>query len=146
MMNNLSISDTHRKMIVHILHTANWLDSKISTVLKKIGITHVQYNILKVLEVAHPEPISVGKVKEGILFANSDMTRLMDRLVDKGLMVRNICQENRRKINVVITADGLKLLQIVNPKIAVALDGYYASKINEEEAKWIASKLKEIRN
>lgn len=141
----MNMTDTHRKMIVHILHTANWLDTKISAVLKEVGITHVQFNILKVLEAAHPDPISIGKVKEGVLFANSDMTRLMDRLVNKGLMERNICPDNRRKIDAVITTKGLTLLQLVSPKLANVLDGYYKSKISEEEALLIAKKLKEIR-
>ena len=138
-------SDNHRKMVVHILHTASWLDTKISALLKNYGITHVQFNILKDLEASHPEPQSVGKVKEGILFSNSDMTRLMDRLVTKNLVVRNICSENRRRIDVEITKEGLDLLNEINPGLSAILENYYADKVTQEEALWISNKLKEIR-
>ena len=53
-MPDIKYSDIHRKMIVHILHTANYLDNIITGLLKKFDITHVQFNILKVLEAEHP--------------------------------------------------------------------------------------------
>lgn len=141
-----SFSDIHRKMIVHILHTASNLDFKISGLLKKFGITHVQFNILKVLEAEHPKPLSVGQVKDGLLFSNSDMTRLMDRLVKKNLVERNICPENRRQIDVEITKKGLDLLLDIQPKLIKELDDYYIHKIKDEEAMFISEKLKLIRD
>ena len=141
----MEYSDIHRKMVVHILHTANWLDNKISGLLKKFDITHVQFNILKVLEDKHPKPLSVGKVKEGLLFSNSDMTRILDRLVKKRLVERNICPVNRRQIDVEITNIGLKLLNDIAPELTKVLNEYYVEKINDEEAIFISEKLKLIR-
>jgi DNA-binding MarR family transcriptional regulator len=142
----MKYSDKHRKMIVHILHTASWLDVKITAVLKDFDLTHVQFNILKVLEASHPQPLSVGKVKEGVLFPNSDMTRLMDRLEKKELIERKICPQNRRQVNVEITTRGLQLLKDIMPVLLQELDGYYADEFSAEEAVWIASKMKKIRN
>ncbi len=145
-MSDLIYSDIHRKMLVHILHTANYLDNIISGLLKKFDITHVQFNILKVLEAEHPKPLSVGKVKEGLLFSNSDMTRLMDRLVKKDLVVRNVCPENRRQIDVEITGKGLKLLNNIAPELINILDDYFIKKIKDDEAVFISEKMKLIRN
>ena len=145
-MSNLDYSDIHRKMIVHILHTANWLDSKITLLLKKFNITHIQFNILKVLEAEHPKPLSVGQVKEGLLFSNSDMTRLMDRLVKKGSVSRNTCSENRRQIDVEITQEGIKLLNDISPELVRVLDSYYIDKVDIKDAVFISEKLKSIRN
>ena len=145
-MSDLIYSDIHRKMVVHILHTANYLDNLISGLLKKFDITHVQFNILKVLEAEHPKPLSVGKVKEGLLFSNSDMTRLMDRLVKKDLVVRNVCPENRRQIDVEITGKGLKLLNNIAPELINILDDYFIKKIKDDEAVFISEKMKLIRN
>jgi DNA-binding MarR family transcriptional regulator len=133
-------------MIVHILHTANWLDSIISGLLKEFGITHVQFNILKVLEAEHPEPMSVGKVKEGLLFSNSDMTRLMDRLVKKDLILRNVCPNNRRQVDIEISDKGLNLLEKINPELQNVLSNYFAEKVSEEDAVFIANMMKLIRN
>ncbi len=145
-MQDKNYSDIHRKMVVHILHTANWLDNKISGLLKKFDLTHVQFNILKVLEAENPKPLSVGKVKDGLLFSNSDMTRIMDRLVKKQLVERNICPENRRQINVEITEKGLNLLNSIAPELVLVLDNYYLDKISDDEAVYMADKLKLIRN
>jgi len=145
-MQDKNYSDIHRKMVVHILHTANWLDNKISGLLKKFDLTHVQFNILKVLEAENPKPLSVGRVKEGILFSNSDMTRIMDRLVKKQLVERNICPENRRQIDVEITEKGLNLLNSIAPELVLVLDNYYLNKISDDEAVFMADKLKLIRS
>ena len=145
-MSDLIYSDVHRKMIVHIMHTANWLDSKISYLLKGFDLTHVQFNILKVLEAEHPKSLSVGQVKAGLLFSNSDMTRLMDRLVKKDLVVRNVCPENRRQIDVEITGKGLKLLNNIAPELINILDDYFIKKIKDDEAVFISEKMKLIRN
>lgn len=138
-------SDIHRKMIVHIMHTANWLDNKISILLREYGITHVQFNILKVLEAEHPKALSVGTIKSGLLFSNSDMTRLLDRLVKKELVTRYVCEDNRRQINVEITQKGLELLNAIAPELIKELNEYYTEKITEDEARFIADKMKLIR-
>lgn len=132
-------------MVVEILHTGNWLDSKISKILRQSGITHVQFNILRILEGAQPNTLSVGSVKDRILFSNSDITRLLDRLKDKGLVQRTICETNRRKMDVSITRAGLDLIQFVLPKIEEDLEGFYNEKFSPEEREQLVGYLKRLK-
>lgn len=132
-------------MVVEILHTGNWLDNKISKILGMSGITHVQFNILRILQGANPNPLSVGEVKSRILFSNSDITRLLDRLKDKGLIQRTINPINRRRMDVSITDAGLELIQHVLPCIENELDGFFSDKFTKEEKSTIIDCLKRIR-
>lgn len=133
-------------LVVEIMRTSNILDKKISSVLKEVGITHVQFNILRILQSSHPQPITVGHIKSNILFKNSDITRILDRLEFKRLINRVINQNNRRKMDVTITPLGLKLIEKVFPKIEERLEGFYASHISKEECSTVRDVLDKICN
>ena len=127
------------------MHTGQLLERKISIMLKQFDITHVQFNILKVLEAAHPQPLCVGEVKQGVLFSNSDVTRIIDRLVDKKLVERELCPNNRRKMDIKMSADGFGLLVQIAPRLVEVLDDYYEKNISEEEAQKMIEVLKRIK-
>jgi len=133
-------------LVVEIMRTSNILDKKISSVLKEVGITHVQFNILRILQAAHPKPIMVGHIKSNILFKNSDITRILDRLEDKGLINRGINQQNRRKMDVTVTQGGLQLIKKVLPKIEDRLEGFYADHVSKEECAIVRNVLDRICN
>ncbi|WP_177428260.1 MarR family winged helix-turn-helix transcriptional regulator [Candidatus Venteria ishoeyi] len=113
--------------------------------LKEFAITHVQFNILKVLEAAHPEPLSVGEIKHGVLFSNSDVTRIIDRLVNKKLVERELCPNNRRKMDIKMSSDGFELLKRIAPKLTETFDDYYERNISDKDAQNIISLLKKIK-
>ena len=132
-------------MVVDIIHTANQLDYKISLLLKTFSITHVQFNILKILQGANPQPLSAGQIKERILFSNSDITRLIDRLVKKELVDRIICPNNRRKMDISITKKGTELLNKIEPELSGTLNDFFKNEIKVEDAKLVSETLKKIR-
>ncbi len=135
----------HLKLVAEILRTGDYLDSKVTEVLKQYGITHIQFNILRILEGAQPDPLPVGKIKERLLFSKSDVTRLLDRLEKKELISRKICPSNRRKMDIEITDEGLKLIQIVLPLIEESLEGFYQKKVGEKERDVVLDVLQKIR-
>lgn len=137
--------DNHLKMVVDIIHTANKLDFKISKVLKEFGITHVQFNILRILKGSYPKPLSVGEVKSRIVFSNSDITRLIDRMETKGIVDRKINIKNRRKMDILITEKGIELANKVWPCIEDKLDRLYEDVVTKSEAKMVSSVLEKIR-
>ena len=138
-------SNANLHMLVDITYTASFLDCKISKILKAHGLTHIQYNILRVLRGAQPEPLSINEIKNRIVFANSDMTRLLDRLVKKNLVFRNTDPNNRRKVNVSISDEGLKLLEEVFPDLENGLLNFYKKEVTSEEAILVSDVLKKIR-
>lgn len=137
--------DPNLQMMVDIMKTGNCIDNVVTKTLKPYNITHIQYNILRILRGVHPEPLYVGEIKNRILFANSDITRLLDRMIDKGIIERNICPENRRRIEVRITEAGLQLLLDATPGIDAALGHYLKDIISESEANATVALLLKIR-
>ncbi len=133
------------KMVVEILRTGNWLDAKVSGVLKRLGITHVQFNILRILEGAMPEPLAIGEIKNRLLFNQSDMTRLLDRLEKKQLISRSICPNNRRKMDIVISEKGIDLIKEALPKIDKELEGFFKDKVSPKDRDVVINTLINIR-
>ena len=103
------------KAMLNIMYTANWLMGEFRDVYKPFGITPQQYNVLRILRGKHPESINPSEIKEVMIDKNPDITRLCDRLLAMGLIGRSIDSDNRRKMNIVITDQGLHLLAQIQP-------------------------------
>jgi DNA-binding MarR family transcriptional regulator len=142
---SLSNYPLHEQMVVNVLHTGNHIDRLISALFKQYDLTHVQYNILRILKGAFPAPLMVGEVKARVMFSNADVTRLIDRLVAKGVVSRENCKENRRRVLVRITKSGEQLLIQLKPQIENTLCQFYSDLITEEEAELMINILTKIR-
>jgi DNA-binding MarR family transcriptional regulator len=145
MKQDLARNNPYMKMVVNILRAGKIIDHKVSEVLKEYGITHIQFNILRILEARMPDKLSLKEVQDGLLFPTSDVSRLLDRLVKRGLVERTVCPENRRKIDLSITREGLQIIHASIPAIEECLDGYYKSTINEEERLQVIDVMKRIK-
>ncbi|MBM3437842.1 MAG: MarR family transcriptional regulator [Bacteroidetes bacterium] len=103
------------KAMLNIMYTSNWLMGEFRDIYKPYGITPQQYNVLRILRGKHPESVNPSEIKEVMLDKNPDITRLCDRLLAMGLIGRSIDAENRRKMNIVITDQGLHMLAQIQP-------------------------------
>jgi MarR family transcriptional regulator, 2-MHQ and catechol-resistance regulon repressor len=99
-----------QRAIVNLMYTYHWHLERMATLMKPFDLTHQQYNVLRILRGGHPNSIPVGEVKAVMLDRNPDVTRLCDRLLQKGWIVRDINPENRREVLLNITPGGLTLL------------------------------------
>lgn len=109
-------SDYH-KAVVNILYTSNWLINLHSDVLKPHKLTVPQFNILRILRGQYPKVANLKLIKERMLDKMSDVSRLIERLREKGLVDRKICPSDRRNIDICITESGLKLLNELDKDI-----------------------------
>lgn len=101
----------YQKMHINILFTAAWLQQRTAKVLKPYGISSQQFNILRILRGMHPKPASIKTLTERMIDKMSNASRLVDKLMAKGLVQRSECDADRRRVDVLITAQGLELLQ-----------------------------------
>ena len=99
-----------QKTIVNIIFTHNWIQERHKTLFKPYGITTQQFNVLRILRGQHPKPISTSDIRERMLDRMSDVSRIVDRLVKKNLVVRKTCKADKRLVDVVITPAGMNLL------------------------------------
>lgn len=89
--------------------------------------------------------MTAGAIKEVLLFRSTDLTRLIDRLEKKELVKRGVCQENRRKVDISISARGLALLGKISPAISAGTNGYFSKSLSVEEAQTFNALLDKLR-
>lgn len=99
-----------QKLHVNLVFTANWLGGQMQDLFKPHQITVQQFNILRILRGQYPNPCTIQLLKDRMLDKQSDVSRLIDRLTQKGLVERSICESDRRKMDVKISEMGLEVL------------------------------------
>jgi DNA-binding MarR family transcriptional regulator len=104
----------HQKALLNLLYTASWLQGKQHDFFKPFKITAQQFNILRILKGQHPNSISATEIKSRMLDRNSDVSRLLDRLVAKDLISKRTCPNDKRATDVNITEPGLELLKTLD--------------------------------
>ncbi len=104
----------YQKAALNIIYTAKWLETKQQDFFKPFGITSSQFNILRILRGQHPNKISGAEVKSRMLDRNSDISRLLDRLIRKKLISKAACPDDKRAADIVITSEGLDVLSQVD--------------------------------
>lgn len=96
--------------VLNVFVTSSWLTGEIATALAPHGITHAQYNVLRILRGRHPERATCTEVGERLLDRTPDVTRLLARIEAAGWIVRQRAEHDRRVVEVSITPTGLDLL------------------------------------
>jgi DNA-binding MarR family transcriptional regulator len=127
------------------LKTGGWLEERIKGALKAYDLTHAQLNALYILYDNDPVPVSASELKNKILVANPDVTRLLDRLVKKDYVRREICSENRRMLDISLTESGKKLFVEAHLSAKQALGNFFVDQITEEEARELRRILHKLR-
>lgn len=102
------------KSMVNILFTGSWLHNQNSSRLKPHGITPEQFNVLRILRGSNPKPLMLAEITSRMIDKNSNATRLVEKLRQKGLLKREICDNNRRQVDISITEKGLALLKKID--------------------------------
>jgi len=121
------------------------VEEKLKGALKPFNLTHAQLNALFILFESDPEPVSASELKTKILVSNPDVTRLLDRMVKKGYVLRGTCPENRRKIDISLTDTGKQLFLEAHQAAKEALGNFFERKITEDEANELRKILHKIR-
>ncbi len=125
-----SFRNGHQKATVNILFSANWLNEQIKAFLLEEDITPQQYNILRILRGSN-KPISTLEIRERMLDKMSDTSRIVDRLLLKGLVEKKISCTDKRLVDVNIAKKGLALIERLDQKND-SLDGILNQLTNDE--------------
>ncbi|WP_405413566.1 MarR family winged helix-turn-helix transcriptional regulator [Maribacter sp. Asnod1-A12] len=103
-----------KRTLIHIALVANKIDEEIATVLKPFDVSIQQFNVLRILRGQNGKPANLSTINERMVTKMSNTTRLVDKLILKGLVNRTICLKNRRKVEIVITESGLQMLSNID--------------------------------
>ena len=114
-------SEVH-KAGLNILYTAWWLKTRTSKELKEYGLTHEQYNVLRILKGKYPEQICVKEIACRMIEKSSNVPRIIDRLETKKLVKRSSSDVDRRETVIVLTPAGLNILEHSTDRINTLMD------------------------
>lgn len=138
------ISSPKQRAWLNLLVTTSRSSAILGTVFKKKGLTEQQFNVLRILRGKYPETVNLCDIQERMVDKNSNATRLVEKLRQKGLVERQTCENNRRKVDIRVTDDGLKLLSELDPEIEEVIDQLFRN-LNEAEIRQLDGLLERFR-
>lgn len=139
-----SFANEYVKAHVNILFTGSWLSTGTSHALKPLGISAHQFNVLRILRGMHPNPGSIKEITDRMIDKSSNASRLVDKLIAKGLVQKSKCSEDNRRAEVVISDHGLSLLREATERV----DNFtytFANNLSEPEVATLNQLLDKLR-
>jgi DNA-binding MarR family transcriptional regulator len=133
-----------QKAHLNILFSAYWVRNCINTSLRPFALTTEQYNVLRIVRGKHPEGIRVKDITVRMLERNSNTTRIIDRLVVKGLLTRQTAERDGRERLILLTGKGAELLASVDTHWHEH-SPHKAPKLSEEETVMLNLLLDKMR-
>ena len=109
-----------KNTVVGLLKASSKAEDLLAKVLKPYEISLQQFNVLRILRGRKEKPANLSTIQKRMVHKNSNTTRLIDKLIEKFLAERKTCEENRRKIELIITPKGKSILSELDLVIEIA--------------------------
>ncbi|MEO8171993.1 MAG: MarR family transcriptional regulator [Sediminibacterium sp.] len=132
-----------QKAGLNILYTAWWLKTVMSKELKEFGLTHEQYNVLRILKGKYPEQMCVRDIACRMIEKSSNVPRIIDRLELKKLVKRSTSSIDKRETVITLTQGGISILDASTIMVNRVMDDLLA--INEKDAGELNRLLEKVR-
>lgn len=125
-----------KRTLIHLQLVASRLHEDLTETLKPFDVSLQQFNVLRILRGQKGKPATLSTISDRMVNKMSNTTRLVDKLIAKDLVRRDICPTNRRKVDITITQKGLDVLQNMDK----AMDTTESKMVND----FSQTELKEI--
>ena len=132
-----------QKAGLNILYTAWWLKTVTSKELKEFGLTHEQYNVLRILKGRYPEQLCVKNIACRMIEKNSNVPRIIDRLELKKLVKRATSAEDKRETVITLTQSGITILEATTLRLNKMYDEMMV--LSEQEGAALNTLLEKVR-
>lgn len=130
------------RAVVNIRYTSNYMAAIQNQFMSQYELTMPQFNILRILRGAK-SIMSVNVVKDRMVEKSPNTTRLMDKLIEKGLISRERCENDRRVVYVKITKKGLDLLTTIDKELKKK--ELFSVNLSDQEAELLSELLDKLR-
>lgn len=134
----------HQKAAINLIYTLSWMRDRTKAIFDAEDITAQQFNILRILRGSFPQPLSTLQIRERMLEKMSDTSRIVDRLIAKGLVKKLTCKTDRRLVDVIITDKGKKLLERLDTR-QDEIDAVLGN-LSENDANILSDLLDKVRD
>ncbi|MBL7964652.1 MAG: MarR family transcriptional regulator [Flavobacteriales bacterium] len=133
-----------QKALLNVQYTANWFRDLQRGVFKELPIEPQHFNVLRILKGRHPHPVCPGDIKAVMLDKAPDVTRLVDKLVDLGWVVREVGAGDRRRVDIGLTAKGLEHVDRISTQVKSQAKVFH-HRLTEAEAEQLSHLLDKLR-
>ena len=140
----LKFRNPRQKAGINLIYTLAWMREKTKAIFDSEDITPQQFNILRILRGSFPDPLSTLQIRERMLEKMSDTSRIVDRLIAKGLVKKITCKNDRRLVDVIITDKGKKMLERLDSR-QDEIDGVLGN-LSEKDANILSDLLDKLRD
>lgn len=106
-----------KQVVMNLMHTTRLVGEMVQDTMKAYDLSPEQFNVLRILRGQKGKPANMCVIQERMIAKTSNTTRLVDKLLLKGLVSREVCPDNRRKMEIGITEKGLALLKELDPVV-----------------------------
>ncbi len=135
----------YEKLVVNILFTSKWIEYRESVLFKKYDLTLPQYNVLRILKGQYPNAATVNLLIERMIDKSSNASRIVEKLRQKGLVERTTCEDDRRRVDVIISNKGLEVLKIAGKELD-GLHNEHKENLSSAEAEKLNELLDKLRS
>ena len=135
-------SEVH-KAGLNILYTAWWLKTVMSRELKEFGLTHEQYNVLRILKGKYPDQMCVRDIACRMIEKSSNVPRIIDRLELKKMVKRSTSAIDKRETVITLTQSGITILQATTEAVNKVMDERLS--ISNQDATALNRLLEKVR-
>ncbi|MDN4164032.1 MarR family transcriptional regulator [Cytophagales bacterium LB-30] len=133
----------YHKAALNVLFTASWINGKNNALLKPYSISPQQYNVMRILRGQHPKPVSVTMIQARMLDKSSNASRLVDKLLKQELIMRAVCENDRRQVEISLTDKGMLILGEIDEKMDKTEN--HLAKLSPDEAMMLSYLLDKLR-
>jgi DNA-binding MarR family transcriptional regulator len=140
--NQTKFRDEWHKASVNIMFTSNWVLEQQKKHFDRANLTQQQYNMLRILK-GSPTPLSTLQIRERMLDKMSDTSRIVDRLVAKELVKKEVNKADKRLVDVTISTKGRELIDWMD-NYAYEIDDVLKN-LSEQEAYQLNALLDKAR-
>jgi DNA-binding MarR family transcriptional regulator len=138
-----NFEDNYHKAVININYTEGWLRDAFRCKFEKHNLTQQQFNILRILRGQYPKPATVNLLKERMIDKMSDASRIVDRLVQKGLVSRCTNNKDRRAVDIRISDIGMETLAKMD--LEFKTNEFLKNNLTPEEAAQLSDLLDKLR-
>ena len=134
-----------QRFYLYLISIVDLINQRQKIILNQFGITHSQFNILRILKGVYPNSINLKELQTRMVFGRPDITRLVDRLVLKELARRATNTIDKRKIDIMLTPRGQEFLEALSPKMESTVNNFFERDLTENQAAQLNDALDRIK-
>ncbi len=138
------IPDPYHRALLNIMYTGGWLRHSVQALLRPYDLTEPQFNVLRILRGARGAAMTVVDIRCRMVHRDSNVSRIVDKLEEKGLVSRTRQEANRRAVDVAITDAGGDMLMRIQPDLDThhALSSSALTAVEAEHLNLLLDKLR----